>query len=246
MKILVPSCAPYADAWPGFMGCLRHFWHNCPYPVFFVTDPMRGEPEPPAGAFSVAGGFDDGPRSWSRRLATALLTLGADEPVLLMQEDFFLSSSVAEDVVLDACVLLSRPLSGLQPPVGCVRLFPCPGSDGANASSEDLDIDTDGFGFVTRSADYRVSCQAAVWRPEALLSILMVDDVHTAADFEIVGTHWSRRLRWTFLAWQRELKPWPLEYICSAISRGRWNPDAIALCKRLGIELDISRRPIDA
>ena len=67
----------------------------------------------------------------------------------------------------------------------------------------------------------------------------------SAAHFELSGTVAAERLPWKVFAASRTAQPWPVEYLCSAISRGRWNPDAVRLCEREGIACDFTRRPVD-
>lgn len=226
MRVAVVSCVKYADAWPPFFQLLKAFWPDCPYDTCLVTDTLnktywRQLPDMP---FHHAGLG----RSWCQSVSGFAAL--QNQPILLMQEDFFLSAPVWTEVV-------DRALELVENGAACVRLYPCPGADGKS-------ID-DYFGEVTDTAEYPISCQAAVWRPDYLSKIATFAD-GSAADFEILGSIYSRTFPNTILAFRREVQPWPMEYLCSAISRGKWNPDAKVLCDRLGIQVDWSMRPMAA
>jgi hypothetical protein len=148
-----------------------------------------------------------------------------------MQEDFFLNAPVREELIDEALWKLDATGAGM------IRLYPCPGAD--------TDYDGDPrWGIVWPGSDYRISCQASIWEPAYLGRITGL--CKKPNDFEINGTKISAQLSQLVLAFKREVKPWPMEYLCSAISRGLWNPDAIELCNRLNIPIDLSMRAIEA
>lgn len=162
---------------------------------------------------------------WSQAVAQFANTV-EHEAVLLMQEDFFLTAPVKEDLIVEAMIQLHEQKAG------CVRLYPCPGSDEEYGNLR--------FGSISRGAPYRISCQAAIWRPSYLSSI--ASQFSTAAEFELRGTPASCEMPEDVLSIKRESSPWPMEYLCSAISRGLWNPDAKRLCDQHGIVGDWSMR----
>jgi hypothetical protein len=152
--------------------------------------------------------------------------INPDEPILMFQEDFFLTETIRTWIIQRA-LLEFRRLNA-----GCVRLYPMPGADGEYGNSE--------FGCIPAGTPYRISCQAAIWDPQYLANICEVGGM--AMHFEINGSNFSNTLPQPVLGWKRDVKPWPLEYICSAISAGRWDPNAKKLCDSLGIEADFSMR----
>jgi hypothetical protein len=146
--------------------------------------------------------------------------------VMLLQEDFFLTAPVNNRLV-DAAILEMQVRNAAM-----VRLYPCPGGD--------VDYGSRYFAEIPKGARYRVSCQASIWNSSVLYEI--ASHCNTAADFEIDGTAISERFDEPFLAFKREAKPWPIEYLCSGISRGKWNPDAKRLFEQHGISADYSLR----
>lgn len=208
MKIAIASCLKYRDAWGPFLALFGKFWPNCPYEVVLVTD------------------SDSPGKPWCHVVSD--FAAAQTQPILLMQEDLFLTAPVQKD-------LIERALGELRSQnAAMVRLYPCPG---ANEEYGDRH-----FGRIAKGTAYRVSCQAAIWTPSALREI--ASHFETPAEFELAGTPLSDRFDAPFLAFKRDVHPWPMEYLCSAISRGKWNPDAITLCERHGIPLDRSMRAV--
>lgn len=208
MRIAVVTCWKYRDCWEPFAALFDHFWPNPNATLEFITDS-------PGSSKS----------SWCDVLNDYITKV--QEPILLMQEDFFLSAPVRTELVHRAIEQYEAQKAG------CVRLYPCPGGI--------QDYGDPHYAIVPRGTQYRISCQAALWRPSYLKQILSACG-STPFDFEIRGTELAEMLDEPVLAFKRELQPWPMEYLCSAISRGKWNPDAKVLCDRLGISADWSQR----
>ena len=216
MNLAMISCEAYSDAWPPFFALLDKFWPDHP-PVTLITDRVPSEAILPrsCAAFCV------GNLSWCGILEA--YALFQTKPFLLLQEDFFLTANVKTELVAAA-------LAQMGPNIGGVRLYPCPGG-GVSLESDRR------IGIAAQS--YRISCQATIWRPQFLAELLSSIGPGSAADFELKG---SVICQGTMLAWMRECHPWPIEYLCSAITRGKWTPDAKKLCDVHGIPVDWSRR----
>src|SRR5262245_52367763 len=234
MKIIVTSCWNYRDAWAPFLSLLKKFWPNHP-PVTILTDVIEAVQMQEFEAVQLEA-FD----IWRGGTGTTYCGLLADfiedelqrnEPIVLFQEDFFLSAPVQMHLILHALHQLRETRAG------CVRLYPCPGGE--------VHYGDPYFSIVPKDAPYRISCQAAIWRPTYLAHVAKQMSRGTAGNFELEGTLFSAALPETVLAFKREVEPWTLEYICSAISRGKWNPDAKRLCDLHGITVDWSMRPFD-
>lgn len=211
MRIAVITCAKYADAILPFRALLAHFWPDCPYPVDVWTDDgVHGEP-------------------WCRVVMRCAKE--SSGPVLMFQEDLFISAPVRQDLVEHGLRLLV-PMQA-----GCVRLYPMPG--GTEECGDPY------FAAVPRETTARISTMPAIWEPQYLYEIARFAALNVTAeagDFENIGNPHSDTLGPPVLAYKRHLEPWPLSVICSAISRGLWNPDAKRLCDSLGIPMDWSAR----
>ncbi len=217
MRVAVISCYKYRDAWAPFFALLKKFWPSCTYPVDLVTD---GVTEEKANACQS---------SWCKIL-TSYLDAYPDVPILLMLEDFFLSAPVQPSLINKAVDQLYKLNAG------CVRLYPCPGGT--------QDYGDAHFAMVPKGDAYRISTQAAIWQPSYLKAI--AGNFKTPWEFELDGTPLSNLAIEPVLAFKRDVKPWPLEYLCTGITRGEWEPDVKKLCDSAGIKVDWSLRPMKA
>lgn len=215
MHIAVISCNAYRDAWPGFLELLHRFWPEHPE-VIFLTEEEKDEDSFHAWCGIVA-----------RHAKHVMDHVYTHDPILLMQEDFFLTAPVHQWLI-DQALYWMRFWNA-----GACRLYPMPGADGT--------WDDDRWGFVRKSTRYRINCQAAIYRPDYLYDIATHCGT-TPSDFEIWGTEYADTLPDMVLACYRESKPWPMEYLCSGISRGQWNPDTKPLFEANGIEVDWAKR----
>jgi len=208
--VTVASCVAYRDTWEPWVALFYEFWPD-PKPAFtLLTD--RGQ----IGA------------EWCEIVAE--FACETSEPILLMQDDFFLTAPVRQDLIDHALRELELRGSGM------VRLYPCPGAD--------EDYGDPHYGIVRKGSRYRISCQASIWRPDYLHAI--ASQCSTPSDFETHGTEISESLPDEVLAFKGDSGPWPIEYFCSAINRAKWNPEALAFCEKLGISVDTSLREIAA
>lgn len=244
MKIIVPTCKAYLDAAVPFAYLLGKFWperqrndsHLLVAGSMPDDDNLGVWPQMRVGWNRGDDGFSSTVMNWLRCRKSYE---GNTDIVLLMQEDFFLNASVDDRFVRGCEALMLQ-----QPNIACIRLYPCPGADGGAYEYDNSTNDSDVFaplGYISQAAPYRVSCQATMWRAEELLKTMREGE--DAAGFEINGTVRCTNDGRTFLSVRRELKNWPMQYYCSAISRGEWEPAALEFCKKLGIPV-VSTRPV--
>lgn len=217
MKLAMISCEKYADTHAPFIGLMDHFWPNHP-PVTLITDRSDGNVKGYGEVFAY-----DSP-SWCAILRA--FARQCDAPIGLFMNDYFLTAPVQEP-------LIQRGLEQLKATgAGCVRLYPCPGGEEEYGDPH--------FAVVPRGTRYRISCQMGLWDSSYLAAIAA--GFECPWDFEIYGSECSNDLPSPVLAFKRELQPWPLSYLCSAIDRGRWSPAAKTLCDSLHIEADWTMR----
>jgi len=219
MRLAVATCWAYRDALLPFFYLLDKFWPTHPE-VTIVTDEWCGESY---GADVYQGGR----KTWCQILAG--YAKEAKETILLFQDDFFLTGPVRQDLIDH----------GLQEmniyDAGCVRLYPCPG--GIERYGDPY------FEIVPPGTRYRISCQVSLFKPAYLYTIASKCHDHgEASDFEINGSIYSCDLKEPVLAFKEKLSPTPLNYLVSAISRGKWEPAARDLCELYGIPVDWSQR----
>jgi hypothetical protein len=220
VAILISSCDAFFDAWKPFNAFLKKFWPDCPFQIFLLTNQL--EVRSPQ-IRPIAVGPD---RGWSSNLLAALPQIAHDY-VLYLQEDYFLTAPVRtaqlaqdfrEAIDSEAASLCFR-----------ARTEPDPGFQPLN----------DRFGVVPLESDGRTRCQVTLWKKEALQSILREGE--TAWEFEARGSARTQEMR--ILSYQRRENA-PIRYLMSAISRGLWMPEAIALCRDQGVTIDPLFRPV--
>lgn len=217
MRIAVITCYAFRDTWTPFRLLFQKFWPACPYPWEFYSDD-HGE----------RFGFGE---SWCSVVARCAKDAGNDA-ILLLLDDYFLTAPVQQHLVEHGLKQLGEMNAG------CVRLYPMPG--GVEWYGDPY------FKLVPHGSPNRISCQAAIWNPHYLYKVAMGSTTTTseAGDFENLGSPFAESLTEPVLAFDRQTHPWPMDYLCSAISRGKWEPAAIDLCKLHEITLDRSMREV--
>lgn len=233
MKIIMATCYGYRDCWLPFARLMEIFWPSRPYACVIASDTGKEffdqEVNPKLqqqGSFQFYQTGKD--ISWCKNLLDAIDHTAAqsDEPILLMQEDFLMSGPVNEKIIEEAIERLKDRN------VSMVRIMPCPGPDAAHDQY---------FGLINENAPYRVSCQATIWRQDALRRLLTANE--SPVDFELRGT--ASKPPGAHLSVYRE-QPFPFPYYVTAIVRGKWQKGAIKLCEENGVPIDVSKRAIDA
>lgn len=215
--VLVSSCDAYSDLWPPFFKLLFRHWPDVPRPVFLGCERARFD-DPRVECLSVPSS------DWSSMLAAMLERLSA-EYVLLLLEDYLLFAQV-DTAAIDELLRYSHGRDA-----ACLRLFPCPGPDLLRA-------DHNGVGALRPGSPFRVSLQAALWRRADLLSLLAPGE--SPWQFETNGTVRSSSLTREFLSVRRGWQP--LTYFCTGVRRGLWLRDAVTLCAKQGVEIDLDAR----
>jgi hypothetical protein len=99
----------------------------------------------------------------------------------------------------------------------------------------------DRYGFVPLDSDGRTRCQITLWKCSALQAILRPGE--SAWDFEARGSARTREMK--ILSYLRRENT-PIPYLMSAISRGLWMPEAIALCRKHQVRIEPSFRPLSS
>lgn len=219
MRVVVASCWAYRDTHRPFLELFKKFWPEQVENLHMISDEIIGDPVIPVV---------ERKGSWCQILASYLES-DDDRPVCLLQDDFFLNAPVNQSLIEHALEQMKARNAGM------IRLYPCPGAD--------EDYGDPHYGIVKKGSAYRISCQASLWRNDYLHTIASRCGL-TPRDFELVGTRIAEDLPDEVLAFKRDSGPWPLNYYCSAISAGRWNPDALEFCRKNGIAVDTSLRPI--
>jgi hypothetical protein len=212
IAIVVSSCDPFFDAWRPFAQFFQKFWGDCPFPVFLVVNELN-----PRSSWirPIRVGPD---RTWGRKLIKALRQIPRSH-IIYFQEDYFLTSPVNEKLMAeDLAYALENDVDSF--------------SFRARANREpNFEFINERFGVVPVDSDGRTRCQATLWKRESLLSILREEE--SVWDFEARASGRTSHLRILSYGTREGA---PINYTMSAIVRGLWMPEALALCDKHGVE----------
>lgn len=216
-SVLVSSCDAYSDAWEPFFTLFFRYWPDCPFPVFLISNRQHyNNPR-------VTTILTEDDKKWATNMKIALNTV-LTPYLIYMQEDYFLRSFVDTDYVNKLIDYADKEK------VACIKFYPEPSSD--------LFLKNDlGLSKISPKAQNRISLQAALWNRGILSNI--IKDGESGWDMEARGG--NRSGDHLFLS----ASNFVLDYLPqTGIVKGKWMVGAIKLCRREGIKLDLSRRPI--
>jgi hypothetical protein len=225
--VLITSCDAFEDCWEPYAHGLETYWPDCPYPVRLIVN----DKEFKRGKIRTLRVSPD--RGWATNLRLALQRIEEDV-VLYTHEDFWIQAPVNTAAICDYVDIVTRGLADY------IRLYPCPPPDRPYEADRRL-------GVLDVIAPYRASLQAALWRKSVLLDLLREEE--SCWEFEAKGTIRSRGYGDAFLcvapSWgeDRTRSHVGLDYVCTAINKGRWSRAAIHYAQREGLAVDFSKRP---
>lgn len=219
--ILIPSCDNYEDAWQPFFGFFFKYWPDCPFPVYLLTETKKF---PDERVETINLGQDFG---WANNVTKALNMV--EMPYFMyFLEDVFLTKPVDTQRILNLLELAKKESAA------CLRLFPEPGPDMPYKDYKEV-------GAIKPGAPYRVSTMTAIWDKKAFMDLMVEGE--SAWAMELEGTKRSASMDRPFLS--VPVNDYAINYWATAIKKGRWFYDAIQLCKKEGIPVDTSHRPVE-
>ena len=213
VAVVVSSCDAFFDAWRPFVFFFRKHWAHCPFPIFLIVNdlPVRSEFVRP-----IAVGPD---RGWATNMDIALKSI--PQPyILYFQEDYFLNGPVRDEQLAgDFAYAVEHDAASF-----CfyARSETEPGFQPLN----------DRFGIVPRDSDGRTRLQVTLWKKDVLQAIIRPGE--TAWNMEARASDRTRDLLCLSYLQRRDA---PIPYLMSAIVRGLWTPQALALCRNAGLEI---------
>ena len=217
--IIISSCDAYSDAWGPFFTLFFRYWPDCPFPVYLISN-YKEYRDPRIIPIKV--GED---KKWATNMKMALEIAGCSS-VIYFQEDYFLQSRVNTEFI-EELIYYAESNN-----ISCLRLFPSPPPDIFFKNSLNL-------GQISKDAAYRVSLQAALWKSEDLKDL--VCEGESGWDMEYNGT-----LRSIGKGLFVSVKEPALDYLAqTGIVKGKWTVEAVKLCKKEGIEIDLSKRAVN-
>jgi hypothetical protein len=213
VAVVVSSCDAFFDAWRPFVFFFKKHWPDCPFPVFLVVNRLRVNSK-------IVQPICVGPdREWASNLMVALESV-SQPYVLYFQDDYFLTRPVNEGrLAEDFAYAFDQDVASF-----CLH---------ARGKLEpNFQRLNDRFGIVPRDSDGRTRLQVTLWKKDVLNAALRPGE--SAWDMEARGSDRTRDLlSLSYLSRQDR----PIPYLMSAIVRGLWTPEAVALCRESQVEI---------
>lgn len=207
VTIVVSTCDAFFDVWRPFAFFLRQRWADCPLRIFMIVNELRISSRMitplPVGA----------DRGWATNLRVALEQITTPY-VLYVQEDYFFTDPIdSSGLARDFTRMIERGADSL-----CFRA-----RTHIEATFRPLN---DRFGVVPIESDGRTRNQITLWKREALHSILREGE--NGWEMERDGSPRTRDMQ--ILSYARRDNT-PIPYLMSAIVRGLWTREALAMCR---------------
>jgi len=218
--VIISSCDAYEDAWAPFFTLFFRYWPDCPFPIYLISNEVTY-------LDSRIRPLRVGPdRGWANNTKKAMKQIS--EPfIIFILEDLFLEKPTNTEYILQLLEHIKEQHAAT------IRLFPSPLPD------EDYPNDLN-LGRMGRDAPYRTSLMIGIWDKKIFISLIKEDE--NAWQMEIDGTERSRFVSEAFISVKT---PAIHYYERTGIIRGKWMYQAVKLCKREGIVLDLKRRKVD-
>lgn len=223
-SILICSCDKYEDVWSLFFSFFNKHWGDCPYPLYLMTN------EKEYSGSGVTTVFTGKESDWSSAFLKAVEQVGT-KYILILMEDYFLLEKPNCDFI-DQAVEYMRE-NGLS----YLRLFPRPRPDNITSAIEGVEI-----GEIARHSEYRVSLQAAIWDIDYLKRLIRPGE--SAWELEIKGTERSNEMPDMLYSLVKE-EDTPVPYLCTAVVKGYWVKEAVELCRKNKVKIDLNKRKIE-
>ncbi|MFL6528301.1 MAG: hypothetical protein ACJ8IQ_09390 [Chthoniobacterales bacterium] len=213
VTVVVSSCDAFFDVWRPFAFFLRQFWGDCPLRIVLIVNELRISSR---RITPLAVRPDHG---WGTNLRIAVEQITTPY-VLYVQEDYFFDNRI------DANGLAGdfREMMELRADSLCFRA-----RTHVERAFRPLN---DRFGIVPIDSDGRSRNQVTLWRRDSLHSILR--DGENGWDMERQGSERTRHMQ--VLSYARRDNT-PIPYLMSAIVRGLWTPEALAMCHTHGVTI---------
>lgn len=221
VAVLVVSCDKYRDLWGAFFTLFFRYWPDCPYPVYLGSNHQLYAD---SRIKTITVGDD---RDWSSGVLKMLKQIPYTYLIVLL-EDYLFYKRVDTLRITGLVSYLKKKNAA------CLRLFPCPGPD--ENCSDNAEV-----GEIRKGARWRLSLQPAIWDRQMLINLIREGE--TPWEFEVKGSIRTNKLNAPFLSVNEDAIKQPLiSYFCTAVVRGKWMRDAVRLCEKEGIKIDLSIR----
>lgn len=231
--VLILSCDLYKDAWKPFFELFTRFWKNAAYPVYLgnntATFDFPGVQVVHAGA----------PVNWTEDTRRILQQI-KERYVLVLLEDYFLTEPVDQKQV-QLCLDITKKEDAVFTRMASFR------ADHFPMYAYDIHPEHRLMGVTRKTAPFLVNLQAGIWNREDFIRLLNGNE--SPWDFETKGSERAALMNRVFLGLaddhSKKYVHGPIPYLCTAITKGVWMREAIELCRKEQIELDLTHRGIE-
>jgi hypothetical protein len=231
-SILVNTCDKFEDCWNPFFKLFKIYWPDYNGKIYLNTEykDYKYEDLPIIAAKVCEIKQDSSQISWSECFIRALNSIDNDV-VLYLQEDYFLKDTVKAGIVEEYADLLKNN------DIDCIQLTDQGTPGGTKSQYKDL------LHANIQSRDL-VSCQAALWKKDVLLSILRSSE--SGWQFEDFGSKRARKSGFKIFVVDNAIvqldKYEIIPYIFTGVVQGRWYAPVVDLFKKHDIQMDFIKR----
>lgn len=219
-SIIVSSCDNFSDLWDPFFKLFFKYWPDCPFKIYLISE-TKYYNHPKVSMISLGKDYE-----WASNLKIAIKQAGTPYFVYL-QEDYLLQSKVDTQRILRLLDVVIKNNAAY------LRLRPTPPPQNKFKDSKEV-------GEVVKGTRYSISNQAAIRDSRFFLNFLR--DGETGWDTELKGSLRCVSESQPFLSVYKAALDYPR---ATAIKKGTWMYDAVKLCKKEGIAIDMKKRKIE-
>ncbi len=226
--IVVSSCDSYEDTWYPFFKIMDNQWKDRSYPIVLNTESKSFD----YGDMNIKtfNFYKPGKKvPWGKRLIRTLKAIDT-EYILFMLDDFFLLEPVDQKRIEQCIEWMDQDKE--------IAVFSFWRTHQPNIK----DGKYPHFEKRPQNGEYRLNCQAAVWRREKLISYIRPHE--DPWQWEILGSQRSSRYPEKFYS-AIENEPLIMVYDWfsgGGVHRGKWTKGVVDLFKKYNIECNFSKR----
>lgn len=233
IAVLVLSCDKYSDIWPVFYSFFFKYWNDCPFKIYNASNHLSFDHP---RVTSIHSGMDS---DWSSE-TKAILEQIKEKYVIVILDDYFIYQPVDMATLLNSLRVMKK-FDAL-----FLKLFCFPQSHRSLWEYDKLD-EASFMGKIRNGQEYRINLQLGAWNKEMFHNLLIKGE--SPWEFELKGSKRSDLIPNPCLCIVEDPKKdfvhGPIIYLCSALSKGIWMLDALALCKKEGIQVNVGNRGVE-
>lgn len=225
--VLVNSCDSYEDTWEPFFKIFKIQWPDCPYPIVLNTESKKYA-DSELNIRCPNNFIETDEISWGKRLISVLKSIES-EYVIFLLDDFFFTDRVDQERIEECIRWMDEDKS--------ISVFSFRRTHQPNIQ----DGNYPHFERRPQTAEYRLNCQAAIWRRKKLISYIRPHE--SPWEWEIYGSIRSSKYKEKFYS-AIENEPYVFQYdiMKYGIIRGKWSKTTVDFLRSYGIQVNYAKR----